>query len=248
MKKTFSIITITKNSLPQLKRTFESLKRQTLKDFEWIVIDGASEDRTRDWLANLPQKNFDLLWISECDGGISDAWNKGIRMCNGSQILILNAGDTYDSNMIEIYQKKVRSDKITCAHARLIDPNSLQEVGIFKAEPWKLWRGMHLPHNWCAVPADFYKIYGDYPLLKYAMDFAWFHKYYKTCNKNSFEIIDKVLGSYYTGGISDKKYIQSFILNKNIIMENGCNKYLSLFILILYVSKHSLNNLIKNIK
>ena len=248
MNATFSIITISKDALPELQRTYESLKSQTLKDFEWVVIDGASNDGTREWLCSIRDNEFEFSWESEGDEGIADAWNKGIVKSKGSQILILNAGDTYDSNMIEAYKKKISRDKITCSHARLIDPNSLLEVGIFRPEPEKLWRGMHLPHNWCSVPKDFYEIHGKYPLLKYAMDFAWFHKFYKANGKSRFECMDLVLGSYYLGGVSDKNYIKSFGLNKKILIDNGSSKFLALFISTTYIIKHFLSNLKKYLK
>lgn len=238
MNKTFSIVTIAKNALPELRRTFESLKNQTVKDFEWIVIDGASNDGTRDWLSNLKKQNFGLVWESEKDDGIADAWNKGIMRSAGEQVLILNAGDTYDSNMIEIFEKKISPNKITCANARLIDPIRQIQVGLFRAEPNKLWRGMHLPHNWCSVPLSFYKLYGGYPMMKYAMDFSWFHRLYKSNGVDSFQCIDLDLGNYYLGGLSDKNYIESFSYNRKVLIDNGRGFFSAFLIFLLYVLKH----------
>ena len=243
MNRTFSVITIAKNALPELKRTFESLKNQTVKDFEWIVIDGASNDGTREWLNSLEVKDFKFSWESKKDKGISDAWNKGIFKSKGKQILILNAGDTYDLNMIEIFQEKISENKITCANARLIDLKSGAAVGIFKAEPGKLWRGMHLPHNWCSVPINLYRVHGGYPLLKYAMDFSWFHQFYKSNGNVRFECINLTLGSYYLGGISDKNFIKSFSVNKQILIENGCNKTIASIIYFFYIFKHALKKI-----
>jgi glycosyltransferase involved in cell wall biosynthesis len=238
MNKTFSIVTITKNALPELKRTFESLKNQSVKDFEWIVMDGASSDETKSWLASLKTQNFPIVWESEKDDGIADAWNKGIMRCAGEQVLILNAGDTYDSNMIEIFKKNICPNKITCANARLIDPIRQIQVGFFRAEPNKLWRGMHLPHNWCSVPKSFYDLYGGYPLMKYAMDFSWFHKLYKSNGVDTFQCIDIGLGNYHLGGLSDKNFFESFSYNRRVLIENGLGFFSAYFIFLLYVFKH----------
>lgn len=243
MNKKFSIITITKDNLFELKRTFQSLQNQTLKDFEWIVIDGASSDGTSEWLSCLEMQTFEVKWKSEIDFGISDAWNKGIALSSGEQVLILNSGDTYDPNMIEVFSKKISSNSITCSNARLIDPVSLKQVGVFRAEPHKLWRGMHLPHNWCAVPRIYYEFYGDYPLIKYAMDFSWFHKFYKLNKLDSFHCINIELGNYHLGGVSDKNYIKSFTQNRNILIENGYSKFIAYALFCLYTIKHALNKI-----
>ncbi|MCB9987731.1 MAG: glycosyltransferase [Rhodospirillales bacterium] len=84
----FSIITVTRNNLEGLQKTHRSLIPQTCRDFEWIIIDGASTDGTADYLKNLPEG-----WVSEPDNGIYDAMNKGITRAQGDYLLFLNAGD-----------------------------------------------------------------------------------------------------------------------------------------------------------
>lgn len=98
-----SIITITYNNLVGLRKTADSVQEQTVSDFEWIIIDGASTDGTKEYLAamaandiedNLPTyKPANLQIISEPDRGIYNAMNKGIRLAKGEYIQILNAGD-----------------------------------------------------------------------------------------------------------------------------------------------------------
>jgi putative colanic acid biosynthesis glycosyltransferase len=86
----FSIITITRNNRTGLARTRTSLINQTCRDFEWIVIDGASTDGTTDDLRTVPPDH----WISEPDNGIYDAMNKGLACARGDYLLFLNAGDS----------------------------------------------------------------------------------------------------------------------------------------------------------
>lgn len=103
-----SIITITYNNLAGLRKTAESVQAQTVTNFEWIIIDGASTDGTKAYLdtikdnsviepANTANKlqitNCKLQIISEPDRGIYNAMNKGIRLAQGEYIQILNAGD-----------------------------------------------------------------------------------------------------------------------------------------------------------
>lgn len=92
-----SIITITYNNLVGLRKTADSVLEQTMSDFEWIIIDGASTDGTKEYLAAMAAKlqitNCKLQIISEPDRGIYNAMNKGIRLAQGEYIQILNAGD-----------------------------------------------------------------------------------------------------------------------------------------------------------
>lgn len=88
-----SIITVCRNVLPDLQRTFESVKAQTFTGYEYIIVDGASTDGSAQWL----KKQQSATWISEPDKGIYDAMNKGIYLANGQWIIFLNAGDTFYS-------------------------------------------------------------------------------------------------------------------------------------------------------
>jgi glycosyltransferase involved in cell wall biosynthesis len=86
-----SVITINRNDCPGLKRTVESVLSQTYQDYEYVVVDGASQDGSREFLeANARRFHF---WISEPDRGIYDAMNKGIRAARGEYCLFLNSGD-----------------------------------------------------------------------------------------------------------------------------------------------------------
>jgi len=99
-KKLFSIITVVLNAKDDLQATIDSLKKQTFQNFEYIIIDGGSTDGTLDIIKN----NLDIIdkWQSQKDSGIYDAMNKGINLCEGQYIGMLNAGDTYTNHGLEI--------------------------------------------------------------------------------------------------------------------------------------------------
>jgi putative colanic acid biosynthesis glycosyltransferase len=88
----FSIVTVVRNDLPGLERTRASLAEQAFRGFEWIVIDGASTDATRPAVQALLTAGT-ARGVSEPDGGIYDAMNKGLRLALGEHLLFLNAGD-----------------------------------------------------------------------------------------------------------------------------------------------------------
>lgn len=97
MKK-FSVITITLNNLEGLKLTAKSVIAQTFRDFEWIVIDGGSTDGTKEYLEALTRQPD--YWVSEPDGGVYCAINKGVRRASGEYVICMNAGDVFHSEKV----------------------------------------------------------------------------------------------------------------------------------------------------
>ena len=87
-----SIVTITYNNLEGLQKTAQSITTQTCNHYEWIVIDGNSDDDTVQFL-----KSTNAQWKSEPDHGIYDAMNKGLAQAKGQYSLFLNAGDTLEN-------------------------------------------------------------------------------------------------------------------------------------------------------
>ena len=96
-----SIITINYNDKEGLARTMNSVLSQTYTDFEYIVIDGGSNDGSK----TIIEQHQDQLgyWVSEPDSGIYNAMNKGIAKANGEYILFLNSGDVLIDDTIIKY-------------------------------------------------------------------------------------------------------------------------------------------------
>lgn len=92
----FSIITVCRNEEANIRSTCESITKQTFKNFEWIVIDGASTDQTVKILEEFRHNMTQL--ISEPDNGIYDAMNKGIDLAKSEYVVFMNGGDTFATN------------------------------------------------------------------------------------------------------------------------------------------------------
>lgn len=88
-----SVITVVYNDVENLQRTMDSCFAQTWPHIEYIVIDGDSQDGTRE----LVEANADKLafWSSEPDSGIYDAMNKGVAAATGDWVCFLNSGDEF---------------------------------------------------------------------------------------------------------------------------------------------------------
>jgi putative colanic acid biosynthesis glycosyltransferase len=88
-----SIVTAVLNDIVGLQRTAASLKEQSFREFEWIVMDGASSDGSIEFMQR--SENASALFITSPDLGIYDAMNKGTERASGRYMNYLNAGDTY---------------------------------------------------------------------------------------------------------------------------------------------------------
>ncbi len=95
-----SVITINHNNANGLEKTIKSVISQTYRDYEYIVIDGGSNDGSKEIIEKQTTKI--TYWISEKDKGIYNAMNKGIQQAKGTYCLFLNSGDTLvDNNVLD---------------------------------------------------------------------------------------------------------------------------------------------------
>lgn len=88
-----SVITVCRNAEKQIEATIKSVITQTYDKYEYIIIDGASNDNTLPIINNY--KNHIQIIVSQPDLGIYDAMNKGTALANGLWIIFLNAGDLF---------------------------------------------------------------------------------------------------------------------------------------------------------
>lgn len=86
-----SMITICYNAEKTIAKTIESVLSQDYENLEYIIVDGGSQDHTVDIIKSYDNKK--IHWLSENDNGISDAFNKGIKMATGDLIGLINADD-----------------------------------------------------------------------------------------------------------------------------------------------------------
>lgn len=110
-----TILTVAFNAEKTIAKTIESVLNQSYDNIEYIVIDGASKDKTVEVVKRY-QKAFDdvpgrsLTIISEPDRGMYDGLNKGARMAHGELVGQINADDWYEADAVEtmamLYEKE----------------------------------------------------------------------------------------------------------------------------------------------
>lgn len=89
----FSVITVCYNAQATLEDTIQSVIAQTYHHVEYIIVDGASKDRTLS-IINRYRDRITTV-VSEPDKGLYDAMNKGLRLATGDYVCFLNAGDSF---------------------------------------------------------------------------------------------------------------------------------------------------------
>lgn len=89
----YSIITINYNNKVGLLKTITSVIGQSYKDFEYIIIDGGSQDGSIDIIKQYA--DYITYWITEPDKGVFNAMNKGIIKAKGDYLNFMNSGDCF---------------------------------------------------------------------------------------------------------------------------------------------------------
>ena len=175
-----SIITINRNNAAGLEKTLQSVASQTYKEFEYIIVDGASTDGSVEVIKKYEAQFAHLKWVSEPDSGIYNAMNKGIRMATGDYIQILNSADCLAApdvtermlkaleerqNPSILYGNMIKVD----ADGRLIGKSREVEYSL------RQYYASTMNHDCCYIRRSLFEKYGCYDeSLKIVSDWKWF--------------------------------------------------------------------------
>jgi glycosyltransferase involved in cell wall biosynthesis len=204
-----SLITVTYNAQKTLERCIESVITQNYKSIEHIIIDGASTDGT---LQIISKHNQHInIFVSEPDGGIYDAMNKGIKLATGNIIGILNADDFFATPDILSNVAKAFAEQQT--DVLYGDLNYINAKGAI-VRKWKSGEYRHGLFNWGWMPPhptfycqrSLFERYGFYKLeFGTAADYELMLRFIHA-NKASAYYLNKVMVNMVLGGVSNKNY------------------------------------------
>lgn len=174
----FTIITVCYNAENEIKRTIESVLKQTYTNYEYLIVDGLSSDRTveiaESYCDQFAKKGITYTIKSEKDTGIYNAMNKATDMASGKWLLFLNAGDwLVDENVLEEVAKRDQDD-VTILYGDVIYTID----GLYRKEPKRdldyLKTGMAFCHQSAFIAREkmaeyrydeSYRIAGDYDFI-----------------------------------------------------------------------------------
>ncbi len=214
-----SIITVCFNSSETIENTIQSVVSQSYKNIEYIILDGMSTDNT---LAIIQKysNSIDQL-ISERDGGMYDALNKGIDLATGDVIAILNSDDVYtDELVIEDVVNAIQANNSDACYGDLVyvAKNNLSRVKRY----WKAnkYRENYFKYGWMPPHPSFfvhrkcYEKYGKFNLglisaADYELMLRFIHKH-----KIQLTYIPRVLVKMREGGLSNTSIFSRLRGNK----------------------------------
>lgn len=247
-KPLISIITVVYNGEEFLEETILSVINQSYKNIEYIIIDGGSTDGT----INIIKKYEDKItyWVSEKDKGISDAFNKGIRVAKGEYLNFQGDGDGfYSKDALEKVFKNINSKEDMFVSARIQridkDGNELYRskyIQYFKKN--SLLFRMSLPHQGLFTHKNYFKQYGLFDVNNiFCMDYDHllraYHKFPKVITK------DIVAAKWRDDGLGNGRTLEIYkeydkIKRDNNIASNITLSFIKYWILLKYNIKKGL--------
>ena len=101
MKMKFSVIIPVYNAEKYIERAIDSIVKQDYKDYEMILINDGSTDRSLEIIQRLAERNTRIRVESIVNEGVSHARNKGIELANGEYVLFMDADDMHEENTLQ---------------------------------------------------------------------------------------------------------------------------------------------------
>ena len=193
-----SIITVTKNCASTIDQTLDSVDAVKRPCMEYLVVDGFSTDSTIEAI----RARGDLVdqFISEPDGGIYNAMNKGVKLARGRYVLFINGDDTLVADgFASVMAAAARGkDEIICATTLVGDFSSPLETLVSK--PWLLPFFNSIPHPSSFVSRDLLLRCPFREDLRIASDYDFFLGAYLA--RRSFCILPVITAIHQRGGVS----------------------------------------------
>ncbi|GAB4015106.1 glycosyltransferase family 2 protein [Spirosoma koreense] len=219
-----SLITATYNAEKYLDACISSVLNQEYKNFEYIIIDGGSTDKT---VTIIKQYEAELAyWVSEPDKGIYDAWNKGLARAKGDWIAFIGADDLLYPDALSVYVNHILQHpnqyELEFISSRLELINEDLSLISVVGTPW-VWQHFKRQMNTWHVGAfharhlfdkygffnTLYKVSGDYELLLRPKD------------KLITSYIDHITAKMRVGGISNLMLSTASYETYHAKMKNG---------------------------
>lgn len=217
-----SVIIATYNSRKTLRQTLDSIRYQTYRDFEVIVVDGKSNDNTLDIVAEY--SDIVKICISEKDSGIYNAFNKGIRLASGDYICFIGSDDCYcDYNVFDKVSKNI-SDGVNILSAPILGVNEdtlKQHLLKNRLSNEEVFGGKMIPHPGLFVRRTIMTRYMFNESNKIISDYEFLVRY--LLDGGDIQFIDFPVVYFSEGGISSgeigSKYWQRRVLEHMVLIE-----------------------------
>ena len=243
----FSIITPVLNNQKYIKNNLASLKKQTYKNFEHIVIDGGSKDNTIDIIKK--NKSHNTLVVSKKDKNLWEAINKGIKLSKGDIICVLNSDDYFYKDALKIINSYfVNNNKLDYIFGAVNKYNRI----LYKLEKEKIFYKFNVyPSHSVSffVKKSVHKKIGVYDEnLDFCSDYDFFYRLFNSKKiKETNTKRNEIVGFFRPGGISENvSLLKKIFLEFKIRFKNGQNLIFLILLLSLTLINIFRNYIINN--
>lgn len=203
-----SVVTVCYNAEKTIDKTIKTVFEQDTPDYEYLIIDGKSTDKTISilnyWKGIFNDVGKNMKIVSEEDGGIYDAMNKAVKIANGEYILFLNSGDElFDSGTISYLNSLIMQDD---TYDVIYGDTQLCRVGLYKANLAKGIEAISTDIPFChqsTITKRERLVDNGYDVhFEICADYDWFLKLY--LNDGCFRQVNRPISTYEQMGYSAK--------------------------------------------
>ena len=243
MKKKLSIITVVKNDEKNIEKTIKSIVFQKKKDYEYIIIDGKSNDGTITKIRKY-KKKIDKI-ISKKDKGIYDAMNKGLKLSKGEIIVFCNSGDFFYKNSLNKVISLFEANNYDFVFGTVMRNYTKKRILKHGFDFDRILYNFDFSTSHTTgffLKKKIYNLIGNYNLkFKVSADYDLYFRLYKKGLNGGFTKKNIRVGNVASGGYSSKiSYFEHLIEESKIRIHNKQNIYMVLLIFINSLIKHPL--------
>jgi len=187
----FTVFTPVYNRKHTIHRVWESLKQQTFKDFEWIIVDDGSTDNVLPLLKEYKHEaNFPVTILTQENKGKHFAWNRAVKIAKGELFLPADSDDAFVPETLERFQfhwKNIPKDqrcKFSGINCLCKDPETGEIVGDKFPQSPLISNNLELYYKykvrgekWGCIKTDILKVYKfptDFYSTHYPESYIWF--------------------------------------------------------------------------
>ncbi len=243
MKKKLSIITVVKNDEKNIEKTIKSIVFQKKRDYEYIIIDGKSNDGTIKKIRKY-KKKIDKI-ISKKDKGIYDAMNKGLRLSKGEIIVFCNSGDFFYKNSLNKVISLFEANNYDFVFGTVMRNYTKKRILKHGFDFDRILYNFDFSTSHTTgffLKKKIYNLIGNYNLkFRVSADYDLYFRLYKKGLNGGFTKKNIKIGNVASGGYSSKiSYFEHLIEESKIRLHNKQNIYMVLLIFINSLIKHPL--------
>lgn len=212
-----SVITVAFRNYDGVAKTYASLAHLAQAQditFEWIVVDGGSQDGTAEFLENL-NGQYNLRYISEKDKGIYDAMNKGIAMAEGRFALFLNSGDIFHADAADVVRQLENApESAMYIGDALLDFGDGKKIRRSAKHGWYIYHSLPASHQAIFFPVSGLKTYPYDLQYKVSSDYALAARMFKA--GYAFKRLKGLVSEFSMGGVSTSNNLELCQDAKNV--------------------------------